>query len=131
MPGDLLPSPNPQDHFRLQAALRESEILRELAELLASSLDLERILQVLVKRSTQVCEVERCAVWLLEDARGMFILKPTTCPPNCSIIKRYKRPMLSGTAVRCPLMTRSSTGCSRSRACFTLKICARNQACDV
>ncbi|TMD49973.1 MAG: GAF domain-containing protein, partial [Chloroflexi bacterium] len=72
MPGDLLPSPNPQEHFRLQAALRESEILRELAELLASSLDLERILQVLVKRSTQVCEVERCAVWLLEDARGMF-----------------------------------------------------------
>ena len=72
MPGDLFPSPNPQEHFRLQAALRESEILRELAELLASSLDLERILQVLVKRSTQVCEVERCAVWLLEDARGMF-----------------------------------------------------------
>ena len=72
MPGDLLPSPNPQEHFRLQAALRESEILRELAELLASSLDLERILQVLVKRTTQVCEVERCAVWLLEDARGMF-----------------------------------------------------------
>lgn len=72
MPGDQFPLPNRQEHLRLQAALRESEILRELAELLASSLDLERILQVLVKRTTQVCEVERCAVWLLEDARGMF-----------------------------------------------------------
>lgn len=63
-------------HARLQAALRESELLREMAELLASSLDLERILYVLVKRTTQVCEVERCTVWLLEDTRG--VLRPKT-----------------------------------------------------
>src|SRR5271157_2383540 len=69
-------SPNTQDHQRLLAALRESVILRELAELLASSLDLDRILQVLVKRTTEVCEVERCAVWLLEDSKG--ILRPAT-----------------------------------------------------
>ena len=76
MSGDQLPIPNPQEHQLLLAALRESEILRELAELLASSLDLDRILQVLVKRTTEVCEVERCTVWLLEDARG--VLQPTT-----------------------------------------------------
>jgi GAF domain-containing protein len=71
------PAPsNIQEHQRLLAALRESEILRELAELMASSLDLDRILQVLVKRTTEVCEVERCAVWLLEDARN--ILRPAT-----------------------------------------------------
>ncbi len=69
-------SPDTQEHQRLLAALRESEILRELAELLASSLDLDHILQVLVKRTTEVCEVERCAVWLLEDAQG--ILQPAT-----------------------------------------------------
>ncbi len=73
MSADRFSAPNPEEHLRLQAALRESEILRELAELLASSLDLERILQVLVKRTTEVCEVERCAVWLLEDARGMLL----------------------------------------------------------
>jgi PAS domain S-box-containing protein len=76
MSADQLPTPNPEEHLRLRAALRESEILRELAELLASSLDLERILQVLVKRTTEVCEVERCSVWLLEDARGT--LRPQT-----------------------------------------------------
>ena len=38
---------NEQKHQQLLTALRESEILRELAELLASSLDLNRILQVL------------------------------------------------------------------------------------
>jgi PAS domain S-box-containing protein len=69
-------SPNTQEHQRLLAALRESVILRELAELVASSLDLDRILQVLVKRTTEVCEVERCAVWLLEDSKG--ILRPVT-----------------------------------------------------
>src|SRR5579872_3295964 len=67
-------APNSEEHIRLQDALRESEILRELAELLASSLDLEHILRVLVKRTTEVCEVKRCTVWLLEDARG--ILRP-------------------------------------------------------
>lgn len=76
MPGDNPLFTNEQEHLRLLAALRESEILRELAELLASSLDLDSILKVLVKRTTEVCEVERCAVWLLEDARGIF--RPAT-----------------------------------------------------
>ncbi len=65
-----------QEHLRLLAALRESEILRELGELLASSLNLEHILQVLVKRTAEVCEVERCTVWLLEERSG--ILRPAT-----------------------------------------------------
>ena len=64
-----------QERLRLQQALRESEILRELSELLASSLDLTHILQVLVKRTTEVCEVERCAVWLFEETRSTFIPK--------------------------------------------------------
>lgn len=76
MSTDQRPLPSSQEQARLQAALRESEILREFAELLASSLDLEHILHVLVKRTTQVCEVERCCVWLLEEARG--ILRPKT-----------------------------------------------------
>src|SRR5437660_2293842 len=62
-----------QEHRRLLTALRESEILRELAELLASSLDLKRILQVLTKRSTEVCEVERCSVWLLDNTQDIFL----------------------------------------------------------
>ncbi len=70
------PLPSSQEQARLQAALRESEILREFAELLVSSLDLEHILRILVKRTTQVCEVERCCVWLLEETRG--ILRPKT-----------------------------------------------------
>ena len=72
MSGEQLPFSHYQEPHHLLAALRESEILRELAELLASSLDLDRILQVLAKRTTEVCEVERCSVWLLEDARGTF-----------------------------------------------------------
>ena len=76
MISDQHSAPDPVEHIRLQDALRESEILRELAELLASSLDLKHILKVLVKRTTEVCEVERCAVWLLEDERG--ILRPQT-----------------------------------------------------
>ncbi len=64
-----------EEHLRLQHALRESEILRELTELLASSLDLTHILQVLVKRTTEVCEVERCAVWLFEESQDMFVPK--------------------------------------------------------
>ena len=65
-----------QEQERLRSALRESEILRELAELLASSLDLNRILEVLTKRTTEVCEVERCAVWLLDAHHNLFL--PTT-----------------------------------------------------
>src|SRR5437870_9042180 len=68
MPSEpLLPGGNVKKHFRLLKALHESEILRELSELLASSLDLTRILQVLATRTTEVCEVERCAVWLLDE----------------------------------------------------------------
>src|SRR5215471_13364985 len=65
-----------QEHQRLLAALRESEFLRELAELLTSSLDLNYILQVLVKRTTEVCQIERCAVWLLDDTQNL--LQPAT-----------------------------------------------------
>ena len=72
MPGENRSFTNEQERQRLLTALRESEILRELAELLASSLDLKRILQVLTKRTTEVCEVERCSVWLLEDIRNVF-----------------------------------------------------------
>ena len=61
-----------QEHQRLVTALRESEILRELAELLASSLDLNNILKVLTKRTAEVCAVERCSVWLVEDNRDVF-----------------------------------------------------------
>ena len=61
-----------QERQQLLIALRESEILRELAELLASSLDLKRILQVLTQRTTEVCEVERCSVWLSDDTREVF-----------------------------------------------------------
>ena len=56
-----------QERQRLLTALRESEILRELAELLATSLDLNRILQVLTQRTTAVCEVERCSARRLAD----------------------------------------------------------------
>jgi PAS domain S-box-containing protein len=76
MSTDQLPLTNPQEQRRLEAALRESELLREIAELLASSLDIENILYILVKRTTQACEVERCCVWLLEDTRGL--LRPKT-----------------------------------------------------
>jgi PAS domain S-box-containing protein len=69
-------SSNVQEHERLLAALRESEILRELAELLTSSLDLNHILQVLVKRTTEVCQIERCAVWLLDETHSL--LRPAT-----------------------------------------------------
>jgi len=62
-----------QEHSRLLKALRESELLRELSELLASSLDLTHILQVLVKRTTEVCDVERCTVWLLNEAGTNFL----------------------------------------------------------
>jgi PAS domain S-box-containing protein len=58
---------NEYEHLRLLSALRGSELLRELAELLASSLDLTHILHVLVKRATEVCDVERCAVWLADE----------------------------------------------------------------
>ncbi len=65
-----------QEHLRLLAALRESEILRELGELLASSLDLNHILQILVKRTAEVCEIERCTAWLLDEKSD--VLRPAT-----------------------------------------------------
>ncbi len=65
-------STSKQEHQRLLTALRESEILRELAELLASSLDLKRTLHVLTKRTAEVCEVERCSAWLVNDTSKVF-----------------------------------------------------------
>ncbi len=62
-----------QEHSRLLKALRESELLRELSELLASSLDPTGILQVLVKRTTEACDVQRCAVWLLDESCSRFL----------------------------------------------------------
>ncbi len=75
MPSDSSLFTSDQERTHLQQALRECEILRELSELLASSLDLTHILQVLVKRTTEVCEIERCAIWLFEEARSLFVPK--------------------------------------------------------
>jgi PAS domain S-box-containing protein len=66
------------EHVRLQKALRESVILRELADILNSSLDLAQILQKLVKRTTELCEVMRCAVWLLEENWTRSRFRPVT-----------------------------------------------------
>lgn len=78
MSGENFSYPNQpnQEHLRLLASLRESEILRELGELLASSLNLDHILQILVKRTAEVCEVERCTAWLLEEKSHIF--RPAT-----------------------------------------------------
>ncbi len=73
MPNDSSLSTNNEE--RLHQALREYEILREFSELLASSLDLTYILQVLVKRTAEVCEAERCAIWLFEETRNLFVPK--------------------------------------------------------
>ena len=61
------------EHIQLRKALRESELLREISDLLASSLDPTHILQVLVKRTTEVCDVQRCAVWLLSQDKKRFL----------------------------------------------------------
>ncbi len=74
MSGESSTNTDDQEHQRLLSALRESEILRELAALLASSLDLNHILRILVKRTTEVCKVARCAVWLLDD--DLNVLRP-------------------------------------------------------
>ncbi len=58
-----------QEHSQLLKALRESELLRELSALLASSLDPTHILQVLVRRTAEACDVERCSVWLLDESQ--------------------------------------------------------------
>ncbi|GCE13173.1 sensor histidine kinase [Tengunoibacter tsumagoiensis] len=62
-----------QEQARLLKALRESELLRELSELLASSLDTPTILQVLARRTAEVCEVGRCSVWLLDEKQHQLI----------------------------------------------------------
>src|SRR5947209_3965156 len=72
MPGESPLLTSEQEHQRLVTALRESEILRELAELLASSLDLTRTLHVVTERTAEVCEVERCSVWLIDNIRHLF-----------------------------------------------------------
>jgi signal transduction histidine kinase/PAS domain-containing protein len=74
MASDSSLTTNQQEHSQLVNALRESEILRELAALLTSSLDLAHVLRILTKRTTEVCEVERCAVWLLDGTQ----LRPAT-----------------------------------------------------
>lgn len=76
MSGEDRPPADQVEHARLQKALRESLILRELADILNSSLDLEHILQKLVTRTTELCEVARCAVWLLEESSQRF--RPVT-----------------------------------------------------
>lgn len=76
MSGEDRSPTDPVEHARLQKALRESLILRELADILNSSLDLEHILQKLVTRTTELCEVTRCAVWLLEETSQRF--RPVT-----------------------------------------------------
>jgi PAS domain S-box-containing protein len=73
MPGESPFSTSNQGHQQLLKALRESELLREFSALLASSLDTTHILQILVRRTTEVCEVERCAVWLLDTTRAIFL----------------------------------------------------------
>ncbi|MBA2396887.1 MAG: GAF domain-containing protein, partial [Ktedonobacteraceae bacterium] len=73
MPGESSFYASQQEHQQLLKALRESELLREFSELLASSLDPTHILQILVRRTTEVCEVERCAVWLLDTTRDIFL----------------------------------------------------------
>jgi signal transduction histidine kinase/PAS domain-containing protein len=70
---DCVPPIKTQEHVQLRKALRESELLREISELLASSLNLTHILQVLVKRTTEVCDVQRCAVWLLDQDQKHFL----------------------------------------------------------
>ncbi len=72
MPGESPLLTSEQEHQRLVTALRESEFLRELAELLVSSLDLTRTLHVVTERTAKVCEVERCSVWLVDDTRHAF-----------------------------------------------------------
>ncbi len=72
MTNDSLPSADDREHQRLRNALRESELLREIAALLTSSLDLAHILHTLAQRTTEVCEVERCAVWLCDEQRRVF-----------------------------------------------------------
>ena len=73
MPGESSLFTNQEERLRLLNALRESELLRELSELLASSLDPTHILQVLVRRTTEACDIERCAVWLLDEASQLFL----------------------------------------------------------
>ncbi len=73
MQSEYSSSSHSHENARLLKALRESELLRELSELLASSLDPMRILQVLVRRTTEVCDVERCAVWLRDDIHSRLI----------------------------------------------------------
>lgn len=83
MAGEDRPPTDLTEPARLQKALRESLILRELADILNSSLDLEHILQKLVRHTTELCEVARCAVWLLEEPWKRF--RPVTyyiAPPD-------------------------------------------------
>jgi signal transduction histidine kinase/PAS domain-containing protein len=62
-----------QKHVHVTNAVHENELLHELANLLTSSSDLTHLLQTLVKRTTEACNVERCAIWLLNEPRALFL----------------------------------------------------------
>jgi PAS domain S-box-containing protein len=87
----------PGEHERLLRVLRESEILREIAELLASSLDTTHILQILVQKVTDVCEIGRCAVWLYDENGVRFrpasyhLNAPQLKPANIQMMERFWR----------------------------------------
>ncbi|HEX7736205.1 MAG TPA: GAF domain-containing protein [Ktedonobacteraceae bacterium] len=91
MSGKDRPRTDQAEHARLQKALRESIILRELADILNSSLDLEHILQELVKRTTELCEVARCAVWLLEEQGERLLPITYYLDPDGSTLSAKKR----------------------------------------
>jgi PAS domain S-box-containing protein len=76
MSGEDRPPADLAEDRDIQKALRAAAILRELADILNSSLDLEKILQQFVQRTTELCNVTRCAVWLLEEAWNRF--RPVT-----------------------------------------------------
>jgi len=76
MSGEDRPPADLAEDRDIQKALRVAAILRELADILNSSLDLEKILQQLVQRTTELCNVTRCAVWLLEETWNRF--RPVT-----------------------------------------------------
>jgi PAS domain S-box-containing protein len=62
-----------QDPIRFANALRENDLLHDLTNLLNSSSDLTHLLQIFVRRATEACNVARCAIWLLDESRALFL----------------------------------------------------------
>ncbi|WP_220201750.1 sensor histidine kinase [Reticulibacter mediterranei] len=62
-----------QKHIHATNAIRENNLLHELAHLLTSSSDLAHILQLFVRHAAEACDVERCAIWLLDESRALFL----------------------------------------------------------